>query len=139
MKPFNLEEYRKNPLRKILTRSGSKVTILCVDYNAPNKPDYPILARVTSAKGYDRCLAYTKTGAFYDGYETDDDLFFAPEKREGWIALGRYEEFADEGPFTFPVFKTETDAREEAKKIEKEWEEIGKSAKYIPVKIEWEE
>lgn len=130
MKPFNLEEYRKNPLRKILTRSGSKVTILCVDYNAPNKPDYPILARVTSAKGYDRCLSYTKTGAFFNNRKSGDDLFFALEKKEGWINLYKDIYKDNDCKRGGVVYSTEQEAKEVA----------DANDDYITtIKIEWEE
>ncbi len=32
MKPFNLEEYLKDPNRKIVTRDGRNVTIHCTNY-----------------------------------------------------------------------------------------------------------
>lgn len=126
MKPFNLAEYRKNPSRKILTRSGSKVTILCVDYNSPVEPDYPIIARVTSAKGDDRCLTYTKTGAFYNRSKSGDDLFFALEKKEGWINLYKDNECKRGGL----VYSTEQEAKEV----------VNENDDYVAtIKIEWEE
>ena len=43
MIPFNLEEYTKNPNRKIVTRDGRAVTkILCTDAKGP----FPIVALV---------------------------------------------------------------------------------------------
>lgn len=41
MKQFNLEEYQKNPNRKVITRDGRNVRIICTD---KRKDDYPILA-----------------------------------------------------------------------------------------------
>ena len=32
MKPFSLEEYLKNPNRKILTRDGRNVKIICTNF-----------------------------------------------------------------------------------------------------------
>lgn len=126
MKPFNLAEYRKNPSRKILTRSGSKVTILCVDYNSPAEPGYPIIARVTSANGDDRCLTYTKTGAFYNRMKSGDDLFFALEKKEGWINLYKDNECKRGGI----VYSTEQEAKEV----------VNENDDYVAtIKIEWEE
>lgn len=43
MKPFNLEEYLDEPLRKIVTREGGEARITRVD--ADDSP-YPILASV---------------------------------------------------------------------------------------------
>lgn len=126
MKPFNLEEYRKNPSRKILTRNGSKVTILCTDYNSSTEPDYPIIARVTSAKGDDSCLTYTKTGAFFTGEKSGDDLVFAPEKKQGWINLYKDNDCKRGGV----VYSTEQEAKEVA----------DANDDYITtIKIEWEE
>ena len=42
MKPFNLEEFKKNPSRKIITRDGRSVQILCT--NA--RRSYPIVALI---------------------------------------------------------------------------------------------
>ena len=41
MKPFNLEEYLKNPKMKVVTRDGRKVTILCTNYSTK-----PIIAEI---------------------------------------------------------------------------------------------
>ena len=39
MKPFNLEEYLANPSKKVVTRDGRKIRIICTDA----KSDYPII------------------------------------------------------------------------------------------------
>lgn len=46
MKPFNLEEYLKNPSRKVVTRDGRNVRIICTDFD---NPDYPVVGEI---KGY---------------------------------------------------------------------------------------
>ena len=38
MEKFNLEEYLKNPSRKVVTRDGRKVRIICTDMNYKNHP-----------------------------------------------------------------------------------------------------
>ena len=85
MKQFNLEEYLKNPSRKVVTRDGRKVTrFLCTDL----KNEFPIVAAVESCKGAypEELLTYRDNGAFYDDVTIDRrDLFFAPEKHEGWV------------------------------------------------------
>ena len=43
MKPFNLEEYLANPNRKIVTRDGRNVRIICTDRK---DSDFPIVALV---------------------------------------------------------------------------------------------
>lgn len=44
MKEFSLEEYLKNPNRKIVTRDGRDVRIICTDRRGG---DHPILALCT--------------------------------------------------------------------------------------------
>ena len=76
MKQFNLEEYLKNPSRKVVTRSGKSARIICTDA----KGNCPVVGLVD----YENCeIAFnvTKNGKL-DGVS---DLFFAPEKHEGWI------------------------------------------------------
>ena len=43
MKQFNLEEYLKNPSRKVVTRDGRNVRIICTDKRGTN---FPIVALV---------------------------------------------------------------------------------------------
>lgn len=82
MKQFNLEEYLKNPSKKVVTRDGSKIRIICTDRK---DVDYPIVALIDSG-GKEETLSYTKNGYFYyDGRKDVNDLFFAPEKHEGWV------------------------------------------------------
>ena len=83
MKQFNLEEYLKNPSRKVVTREGRNVNrILCTDM----KGDYPIVAVVESYNGnFQEVLTYTNDGAYYCNETSKNDLFFAPEKHEGWV------------------------------------------------------
>ena len=84
MKAFNLEEYLKNPSKKLVTRGGRTVKrILCTDARG----DYPIVALVDCGC-YDTALSYTKDGGFYASNETSvNDLFFAPEKHEGYVNI----------------------------------------------------
>ena len=83
MKQFNLEEYLKNPSRKVVTREGRNVNrILCTDM----KGDYPIVAVVESYNGnFQEVLTYTNDGAYYCNETSKNDLFFAQEKHEGWV------------------------------------------------------
>ena len=43
MEKFNLEEYLKNPSRKVVTRDGRNVRIVCTDRNINN---FPIVALI---------------------------------------------------------------------------------------------
>ena len=81
MKQFNLEEYLKNPSRKVITRDGRKVSrILCTDA----KGKYPIIALIW-IHGEERVYSFTKNGCWSKpGEESVNDLYFAQEKHEGW-------------------------------------------------------
>ena len=76
MKQFNLEEYLANPSKKVVTRDGRNVRIICTDA----KGLCPIVALVDYGK-YEVAFNVTKDGRF-DGVS---DLFFAQEKHEGWV------------------------------------------------------
>ena len=123
MKPFNLEEYLKNPTKKVITGSGKSVRIVCT-----NKLDSttPIMALIH--KGSEEVIQlYTKEGKVTNKYPCFEyDLFFAPVKKEGWINLFKVNSTMTTGE----IYNTE----EEAKSA------IAKSLVYIStVKIEWEE
>ena len=122
MKQFNLAEYLKNPERKIVTRGGYPATIVSTTFHQEN---YPVVAEVCFSS-YDKKQSYsfTANGLFLDSSEDSRDLFFAPEKHEGWVNIYP-------GPFTgVVVYKTEEDAKHCA----------NADAKVIAtIKIEWEE
>ena len=80
MKPFSLEEYLKNPSRKVVTRSGKNARIICTDA----KNVYSVVALITEDKS-ERVETYLKDGIYNEGRQSCDDLFFAPEKHEGWV------------------------------------------------------
>ena len=120
MKQFSLEEYTKNPNRKVVTRAGDPVRILAIDLE---DKDFPIAAAIDNRYP----LSYTSRGTRNYELRHDDvnDLFFAPEKHEGWINV--YEEGTNrylDGCICV--------TKEEAKKI--------RGYGYITtIKIEWEE
>ena len=122
MKQFNLDEYLKNPDRHIVTRKGIDAKIICTD--GSNKT-YPIFALIQNGEGKD-VLSFTNEGMNTEGYESSFDLFFAPEKKEGWINLFKINSTITTGE----VYNT----KEEAKSS------VINSAIYIStVKVEWEE
>ena len=87
MKQFNLEEYLKNPDSEIVTRDGRKVRILCTD----RKGDTPIIALVNDANdGQEYGYAFYSDGKFFRDGGDELDLFFAPEKHEGWININKW-------------------------------------------------
>ena len=118
MKAFSLEEYIKNPNRKVVTRNGRSARIICTDA----KGNYPIVVLIEEG-GYDNALSYTKDGKLYVGETNDYDLFFALEKHEGWVNV--YRDFDD--MMCGSVFATKEDAKCNAKTA------------IATVKIEWEE
>ena len=79
MKPFSLEEYLNNPSRKVVTRDGRNVKIHCTNCVGY----HPVIAEIEGEK---YSYFYDKNGG-YHFRPSINDLFFAPEKREGWINL----------------------------------------------------
>ena len=119
MKPFSLDEYLKNPSKKLVTKEGKTVKrILCTDARG----GYPVIALVDCGD-YDSAFSYTKDGKHIEYKSSSSDLFFATEKHEGWVNV--YREFDD--MMCGSVFATEEDAKCNAKTA------------IATVRIEWEE
>ncbi len=77
MEKFSLEEYLANPSRKLVTRCGYSVRILCTD----KKSSLPIVALITDKNGEEFVGNYNSFGEYNDSdYACSFDLFFAPEK-----------------------------------------------------------
>ena len=84
MEEFNLEEFKKNPSQKVVTRDGRSVRIICTDA----KGDEPIIALVyNKIKDEENVYTYNRDGYFYGDNDSYLDLFFDINKREGWINL----------------------------------------------------
>ena len=126
MEQFSLEKYLANPSRKVVTRNGRNVRIVCTDMKYKV---YPILAlEEIPDDNSEYVYAFTKDG----NYEIDDlsihDLFFAPEKHEGWINVYRH---SDGGhAYAGAVYDSKEDA-EKRKTIDENY--------VTTIKIEWEE
>ena len=127
MKPFSLDEYLKNPSKKVVTKEGNSIKrILCTDARG----DYPIIALVDCGS-IDNALAYTKDGKFYaSGEPSVNDLFFASEKHDGWLNIYR----SDECGF-YMRGKSPYKSKEKADKVAK----ANPKTFFATVKIEWEE
>ena len=122
MKAFNLEEYLKNPSKKVVTREGKTVKrILCTDARG----SYPVVALIEESY-YDNALSYTDDGKLYNGESNVYDLFFAPEKHEGWINVYKW---GENYRYTGDVFSS----KEKALKSIKGCDDVA------TIKIEWEE
>ena len=125
MKQFNLEEYLKNPSRKVITRDGRKARIICTDA----KNDYPIVALIEAPNGKERQpCGYKKDGTYVVGEKLSCDLFFAPEKHEGWLNI-----YHSESGFYLrgTPYKTKEEAEEVAKANHETF--------CTTIKFEWEE
>ena len=121
MKPFSLDEYLKNPSKKVITRDGHNVRIICTDHD---NVLYPIVGAI---KGYGFPFCFSEDGCVVGSKCNDaNDLFFAPEKHEGWINIYKYEAsnyIASESIYT-----------------KKEEAVMSRNPYYVAtVKIEWEE
>ena len=125
MKQFNLEEYLKNPSKKVVTRMGRKVRIICTDRE---DSIYPIIALIKDDKREPEILVfYTKDGIPAEYNEAYYTLFFAPEKKSAWINLYKMNSIISPGP---RVYNTKEEAESAA----------GDKSYYIStIKIEWEE
>lgn len=117
MKQFSLEEYLKNPSRKVVTRTGIPVKIHCTNFVTCK----PVIAEI-DGRGYSQ--SFTKEGRYFgDTDESSEVLFFAPEKHEGWVNV--YRDLGSGELYCGYVY----DSEEEAKK----------RGGIATVKIEWEE
>ena len=125
MKQFNLEEYLKNPSKKVVTRMGRKVRIICTDRE---DSIYPIIALIKDDKRESEILVtYSKDGIPAEYNEAYYTLFFAPEKKSAWINLYKMNSIISPGP---RVYNTKEEAESAA----------GDKSYYIStIKIEWEE
>lgn len=121
MKPFDLDEYLKNPSRELVTRDGHKARIICTD----KKGGYPIMALVL-IDGTEIPYTYTEMGHFEHGKANILDLFFASVKHKGWINI--YKE-KNENYSYGKIYKTKEDAK------------LGQPAntEIATIMIEWEE
>lgn len=82
MKQFNLEEYLANPSRKVVTRSGNPVRILCTDAKVEN---FPIVAIIEIDENNEFVDIFQQNGESKLNTQSDRDLFFAPKIGEGWV------------------------------------------------------
>ena len=119
---FNLKEYLKNPLRKVVTRDGRNVRIICT--NA--KGNFPIIALVETHNDTEVAIRLSEDGHFYNYAEDSSDLFFATEKQEGWINV--YLDAENDSYVGTRIYKS----KEEAENSGKIWRGY-----VTTLKIEW--
>ena len=122
MKRFSLDEYLKNPSKKVITRDGRNARIICTDA----KNNFPIIALIETPNGKEGVpIGYKKDGTYLPDEEISFDLFFAPEKHERWINLYKDDDIVYASMDTF--------------KTKKEAESASCRTCIATVKIEWEE
>ena len=119
MKQFNLEEYLKNPTRKVITRGGSPVKIHCTNYT---KNQF-IIAEI---EGTNLSETFDKDGKWLNFVDSEKDLFFAPEKHERWVNLYK------SGLGDYSLGRDRYSSKERA-------ESVASGNCVSTVKIEWEE
>lgn len=125
MKQFSLEEYIKNPSRKIVTRDGKEARIVCTD----KKGRYPIIALSQVLDDDDEEIhSYTKSGKMFMSIDSNADLFFASEKHEGWVNLYKDNAYYYLGSTIFS--QSESEAK---KRVVKDCGYVG------TIKVEWED
>lgn len=135
MKQFNLEEYLENPDRRIITRDGRNVRIVCTDRKFEFlNVQYPIMALVKDFDNDDveNSFSFTSDGKETYGYDGNTDLFFAPEKKSGWTNVYKY---------TFGgthLSEIIYNSKEEAENNAKVYE-TNINTYITTIKIEWEE
>ena len=124
MKEFNLDEYLKNPKRKVVTRDGREVTrILCTDAKSKS---YPIVALIKSPDEEEEYpFRYTVNGQYFPDYKQQYDLFFVTEKDEGWGVISGSSHFSS-------IFSSKKEAEEYI-------ERAGTKNTATIAKIEWED
>ena len=125
MEQFSLEKYLANPSRKVVTREGCPVRILCTDKKSYNEQ---IVGFVIGNNGMEFISTWTQQGKSFFNSDTPNDLFFAPETHEGWINVYRY---SDGGhAYAGAVY----DSKEDAEKLK-----VSGKNYVTTIKLEWEE
>lgn len=77
MEQFSLEKYLENPTRKVVTRDGRQVRIVCWDL----KSNTPIIAAIQWNQEREDCYCYNTIGRCANNIG-ELDLFFADEEKE---------------------------------------------------------
>ena len=120
MERFKLDEYLKDTSRKIVTRDGRNVRIVCTDV----KGNAPIVAVIEEKDKTENVFRYEYDGIMH-GYH-DIDLFFAPDIHVGWINIRKDCLYWR----NYWLYSTEEEAKEAAAQCD---------GPVFTTKVEWEE
>ena len=107
-----------------MTRDGRSVKIYCTNYLG----NHPVIAQVENSI---YSSSFDEKGRYVDDGESSRDLFFAPEKHEGWVNI-----YKSQGRLALFTCGLRYDSEEEA--IREARRNRDKTA-IATVKIEWEE
>ena len=140
MKPFNLKKHLENPYRKVVTRDGRPVRIICTNgklfSSGPNGSMYPVIALVKkSSNNRDKnpneelLICYNVDGQRVVGTNDRNDLFFETVKVSGWTNIYRSTGFPS-GVSTGVIYETKEEALSKGE---------GKDNYLDTIFIEWEE
>lgn len=140
MKPFTLKEYLDNPTRKVMTRNGYTVTIICTNAKvfSPGNDStvYPIVALVSVGprrgnphiSNEEVVFSYSTDGRVNTGANGPMDLCFETVKVSGWVNI--YKAGSADAITSTIIYKT----KEEALRCKHA------SADYLDtIFVEWEE
>ena len=131
MKPFSLEKYLANRSRKVVTRDGKPVRIICTDaiqVFSDKIGNFPVVALVMGDNNREFTYSYREDGLYCEGKEYSCDLFFDTVKKRGWVNVYMTSEGTHKR--TGAIYDTEEEAMKHC---------IGCSDYIETVSIEWEE
>ena len=127
MEQFSLEKYLANPSRKVVTREGKNVRILCTDRKLDSAE---VIGLAMNNDGTEGLISCSKQGKSFILNDSSFDLFFAPEKHEGWANLYKWVN-KDCAYYLGNIYNSKAEAEDTRE---------NKKFKYIDtIKIEWEE
>ena len=88
MEQFSLEKYLANPSRKVVTRDGRNVRVICTDMKSTT---YPVVALIENGSGFEQLITFSKNGEYAVNESSRSDLFFAPEKDKERVTVERFD------------------------------------------------
>lgn len=110
MEQFSLEKYLADPTRKVVTRDGRDVRIICTDRK--ESADSMIIALIDNGDR-ELIMQYGNTGTYPNMSSQRNDLFFAPQKQSRWVYLVKqvYPD-GEVGIYSSSAFKSKQKAKE---------------------------